>query len=106
MKIGRKVPPHGGKGKLPGGIPPLRLHRKDGFNTDRTGKPAKISESSFYLWHESHKEFGAKFTVINSVTANAVYCHRRGAQRIHLQIQKITTKMATRIVQHPYEECG
>ena len=29
MKIGRKVPPHGGNGKLPGGI----------ANTDRTGKP-------------------------------------------------------------------
>ena len=24
MKMGRKVPPHGGNGKLPGGIPHLR----------------------------------------------------------------------------------
>ena len=39
MKIGRKVPPHGGNGKLPGGIPIMRLHHKDGLNTDRTGKP-------------------------------------------------------------------
>ena len=39
MKIGRKVPPHGGNGKLPGDIPIMRLHHKDGLNTDRTGKP-------------------------------------------------------------------
>ena len=76
-KIGRKVPPRGGSGKLPGGIPPLRHHHDDGLDTDRMGKPAKISKWSIYLWHESHKEFGAKFTVIISVTVNAVYCHRR-----------------------------
>ena len=29
MKIGRKVPPHGGNGKLPGGIPIMRTHHKD-----------------------------------------------------------------------------
>ena len=39
MKIGRKVPPHGGNGKLPGGITIMRLHHKDGLNTDRAGKP-------------------------------------------------------------------
>ena len=79
MKIGRKVPPHGGNGKLPGGIIPImRPHHKDGLNTDRTGKPVIISESSIYLWHESHKEFYAQFTVIISVTVNAVHCHRRG----------------------------
>ena len=39
MKTGRKVPPHGGNGKLPGGISIMRLHHKDGLNTDRTGKP-------------------------------------------------------------------
>ena len=55
MKIGRKVPPHGGNGKLPGGIPIMRPHHKDGLNTDRTGKPVIISEPSIYLWHESHK---------------------------------------------------
>ena len=96
MKIGRKVPPHGGNSKLPGVIPLMRPHHKDGLNTDRTGKPVTLSESSFYLWHEFHKEFGAKFTVIISVTVNAVHCHRRGVTRVHLQIQKITTKMATR----------
>ena len=78
MKIGRKVPPRGGNGKLPGGIPLLRHHHDDGLDTDRTGKPSKISESSIHLWHESHKEFGAKFTVIIFVTVNAVHCHRRG----------------------------
>ena len=39
MKIGCKVLPHGGNGKLPGGIPMKRLHHKDGLTTDRTGKP-------------------------------------------------------------------
>ena len=34
----KKVPPHGGNGKLPGGITIMRLHHKDGLNTDRTGK--------------------------------------------------------------------
>ena len=79
MKIVRKAPPHGGNGKQPGGIPIMRPHHKDGLNTDRTGKPVVISESSIYLWHESHKEFGAQFTVIISVTVNAVHCHRRGS---------------------------
>ena len=32
------VPPHGGNGKLPDGIPFVRLHHKDGLTTDRTGK--------------------------------------------------------------------
>ena len=36
------------------------------------------SETSIYVWHESHKEFGAKISVIISVTGNAVHCHRRG----------------------------
>ena len=38
----------------------LRHHHDDGLDTDRTGKPAKISETSIYVWHESHNEFGAK----------------------------------------------
>ena len=53
-EIGRKVLPHGGNGKLPGGIPIMRPHYKDGLNTDRTGKPVIISDSSISLWHESH----------------------------------------------------
>ena len=57
--------------------PYLRPHHDDGLDTYRTGKPATISESSIYLWHESHKEFGAQFTVVFSVTVNAVHCHRR-----------------------------
>ena len=60
-KIGRKaLPPRGGNGKIPGGIPHLRHHRDDGLNTDGAGEPSKISESSIYSWHESHNEFGAK----------------------------------------------
>ena len=77
MKIGRKLPPHGGNGKIPRGIHIMKPHHKDGLNTNRTGQPVIISESSVYLWHESQKEFGAQFTVIISVTANAVHCHRR-----------------------------
>ena len=37
MKIGRKVPPHGGK--RTGGNPIMRIHHKDGVTTDGTGKP-------------------------------------------------------------------
>ena len=59
-KIGGKALPRlCDNGKIPGGIPHLR-HHHDGLDTDRTGKPAKISESSIYLWNESHNEFGAK----------------------------------------------
>ena len=47
MTIGRKVPPHGGNGKLPGGIPIMRLHHKDGLNTDRTGKPVYLVNQLF-----------------------------------------------------------
>ena len=72
-KIGGKALPRlGGNGKVLGGIPHLRHHRDDGLNTDGAG------EWSIYLWNESQNEFGAKVTVINSVTANAVYCQRRG----------------------------
>ena len=80
MKIGRTVPPHGGNGKLPGGIPIMRLHHKDGLNTDRTGKTCVLSKPTIHLWHESQQEFDAKFIVIISVTVNAVYCHRRGVK--------------------------
>ena len=63
-KIGGKALPHrSGNGKIPGGIPHLRHHHDDGLDTDQTEKPAKISESSVYLWSESHNEFGAKVTV-------------------------------------------
>ena len=46
-KIGRTVPPHGGNGKLPGGISIMRLHHKDGLNTDRTGKPVQSVNQLF-----------------------------------------------------------
>ena len=78
MKLGRKIPLHGGNGKLPGGIPIVRPHHKDGPNTDRTGKPVIISKPTIYLWHESQQEFDAQFTMIISVTVNAAHCHRRG----------------------------
>ena len=78
MKIGHKVPPHGGNGKLPGGIPIMRLHHKDGLNTDRTVKPVYSVNQLFICgMNESQQEFGAQFIVITSVTVNGVYCHRR-----------------------------
>ena len=46
-KIGRKAPPHGGNGKLSGGIPHLRHHRDDGLDPDRTGKPEKSVKRPF-----------------------------------------------------------
>ena len=46
-QIGRKAPPRGGNGKLPGGIPHLRHHRDDGLDTDRTGKPEKSVKRLF-----------------------------------------------------------
>ena len=55
MKIGCTVPPHGGNGKQPGGIPIMRLQHKDGVNTDRTEKPVVISEPTIHLWHESQE---------------------------------------------------
>ena len=77
-KIGGKARPRlGGNGKIPGGIPHLRHHRDDGLNNDGAGEPAKTVKWSIYLRNKSQNEFGAKITVINSVTANAVYCHRR-----------------------------
>ena len=76
MKIGRTVPPHGGNGTQFGGNPVLRLHHKDGLNTDRTGETCAISELTIHLWYE--QEFGAQFIVIKSVTANAAHRHRRG----------------------------
>ena len=48
-KIGRTVPPHGGNGKQPGGIPIMRPHHKDGLNTDRTGKPGETCVISDYI---------------------------------------------------------
>ena len=77
MKIGRKVPPHGGNGTQPGGIPIMRIHHKDGVNTDRTGKPVYSVNQTIHLWCESQQEFDAQSIVIISVTVNAVYCHRR-----------------------------
>ena len=37
MKIGHKVPPHGGNGKRTGGSPIMSIHHKDGVTTDWTG---------------------------------------------------------------------
>ena len=66
---------------------PRRVHwraskerRGDGSGGEgrgRGGGTCENSEWSIYSWKESQNEFGAKVTVTNSVTANAVYCHRR-----------------------------
>ena len=63
-KIGGKALPRlGGTGKIPVDSPHLRHHRDDGPSTDGSGKLAKNSVWSIYLWNESHNEFGAKVTV-------------------------------------------
>ena len=46
------------------------------------------------IWGKTGKN-DAQFTVIISVTTNAVHCHQRGVYRVHLQLQKVTSKMAT-----------
>ena len=82
-KIGGKALLHlGGNGKILGGIPHLRHHHDDGPDTDGAENPSKTSESSIYLWNESHNEFGAKVTVISSVTANAVLSPTGGVKSI------------------------
>ena len=49
------------KAKIPGGIPHLRHHHDDGLDTDRTGKPSKISEIVYLLCGmRSHNQIGAK----------------------------------------------
>ena len=102
MKIGRKVPPRG-NGKQTGGIPLMRPHHKDGVNTDRMGKPVTISASSIYLWHESHKEFGAKFTVIISVPVNTIHCYRRGCKEYISTTEKWLRNQYLQHEQHPHE---
>ena len=69
-KIGGKALPHlGGIGKITGGILHLRHHRDDGPSTDRAGKPAKTVNGLIIRGMSLNIKFGAKVTVINSVTA-------------------------------------
>ena len=77
MKIGRTVPPHGGNGKQPGGIPVMIPHHKDGLNTDRTWKPVQSVNRLFICGMNLTKNL-VQNAVIISVTVNAVHCHRRG----------------------------
>ena len=77
-KIGGKVlPHHGGTGKIPGGI----LH----LSITATMDPVPIARGNLlnsdwanYSWNDFQKLIWCTVTVTNSVTANAVYCHRRG----------------------------
>ena len=100
-KIGGKALPHlGGNGKIPGGIPHLRHHRDDGLNTDGAGEPAKTVYGLFTCGMSLKTNFGAKVTVINSVTANAVYCHQRGCKEYTSKYRKL----ATETIQIQHEE--
>ena len=69
MKIGHKVPPHGGNGKLTGGNPIMRIHHKDGVST-LNGESCVLSASTIHLRYESQQELRQKFIVIISVTAD------------------------------------
>ena len=78
VKIGGKTLPRlVGNGKIPGGILHLRHHRDDGLDTDRTGKPAKISEIVYLLVEWSHNEFGENYVSFGNVTQ---FRHRRGVK--------------------------
>ena len=82
-KIGGKALPRlGGNGKILGGIPHVRHHHDDGLDTDGAGKPAKISEGSTYCGMSLTTNLVQKSQRQNSVTVNAVYCHRRGCKSI------------------------
>ena len=102
-KIGGKaLPRFGGNGKILGGIPHLRYHRDNGLNTDGAGEPAKISEWSYYLWNESHNEFGAKVTAAkfgNSqrsllsptgcVKRKTSYCRKLATKTVSIQQEEL-----------------
>ena len=66
----------GGNGKIPGGIPHLKHHRDDGPNTDRSGKPAKTVIGPIISGMILKINLVQNYSD-NSVTSNAVYCHRR-----------------------------
>ena len=57
-----------------------------------SGWTCENSELYIYLLNESQNEFGAKVTVINSVTANAVYCHRRVCKEYTSYYTKLATE--------------
>ena len=61
-----------------GGIPHLRHHRDDGLNTDGTGELAKTVNGLFIRGMSLTTNLVQKLQWQNSVTANAVHCHRRG----------------------------
>ena len=75
--IGKALPDLGGTGKILGGIPHLRHHHDDGFNTDGAGEPAKTMNGLFIRGMSLKTNLVQNYSD-NSVTANAVYCHRRG----------------------------
>ena len=66
----------GGIGKILGGILHLRHHRDDGPSTDRSGKPAKTVIGPIIRGMILKINLMQNYSD-NSVTANAVYCHRR-----------------------------
>ena len=38
----------------------MRIHHKNGVNTDRTGKPVQSVNQTIHLWYESQQEFDAQ----------------------------------------------
>ena len=74
---GKALPRLGGNGKIPGGITHLRHHRDDGLNTDGGGNLRKSVNGLFTCGMSLTKNLVQKLQSQNSVTANAVYCHRR-----------------------------
>ena len=67
----------------------MRHQRDDGLNTDGAGKPAKLVNGLIIRGMSLKNQFGAQVSVMNSVTANAVYRHRRVCKKVYLLLQKI-----------------
>ena len=77
MKIGRKVPPHGGNGKLPGGIPIVRLHHKRWTEHWSNVETCVFSGQLFIFGMNPSKNWMQNLSWIYGLQLTAVYCHRR-----------------------------
>ena len=76
-KIGRKAPPRGGDGKLPGGIHHLRHHRDDGLDTDRTGKPEKSVKRLFMCGMSLTKNLVQNYSSLSPTVCKEYIFHYR-----------------------------
>ena len=78
-----------------------RTGTSDGLDTDGAGEPAKISESSIYLWNESQNEFGAKVTAAKFGNSQRSLLSPTGGVK---SIPPTTEKLATETIHIQQEE--